>query len=523
MAASVIIMLAAAFLAVMLLGAMIVYRIEERNRKHSDVAIAESRSENTTLKQLFVKYNSSKNSQTVELSNMVAFDLFIKSMQKTFGDKLSMVSSTCSIELDEEEASSKSCSIIFGVETPKGTSLITMYTSMLSYLNWRNKLPAYELAYENVTDYIVNKEINVGRMIKISSPIDDNQVISEVTRLIQNSTLSWINYPEEEESSEISYYMLTKNKGDVQLQQQTRKIRAIKPELLKSSYSDLKVEYDGKAFEIPMDKGAQILANVFAKNGENIAIFGKMGTGKTHLADEIARQVSVNHGIIAIYVTPAMVAQLQSVDYMSALVSQLEYISQIQGREVKPVFIIDEAEQLLQSTGNIHSEIASYMLSVMDGIMQKVLNCSFILTFNCEKSLLNAAAFRKGRMGIEVNLDYISLEKAEKTIEELKFFNQGLQFEEEKWAEMKKANNQFPLADIYNCFTQKSRRRVIGGILRELGFEGTEVKSAPPKIVAPPSMQIKEGPTSSAVPIHPPKTAGNPHKPKWNGKHKGRG
>lgn len=511
MAATLILMAAVAFLAVMVLGAYIVEQYKIRTKKLDNTNFLSADSTNNELRALYIAENSKTNHIKFQSRQKYAWLKLMELLKLRFGENLTTHSEVCTLwsnsdYLDDEDApgENQACSTILGIKTPKGTAFVSLshHSEEMRWSKPHEKAPRYELQNgDDLSEYEENNNTFIkASSVEIIGP--SNDLVQEIYELMKPAIVTFIDRPQEEKRGTIvEHYMLQKNRGEVSLRPINRSVMPIPDKLLDMSYNDVPIEYEGESFNVSMSKAIGIITDVFIRNGENISIFGKMGCGKTHLADEIGRRLGSRFGTVVIYLTPQMVTELQSSEFMSQLAEQVSNLSSEYGTSLRPVFIVDEAEQLLKKTDDgVHSTIASYMLSTMDGLMQRVLNCSFILTFNCPKDQLNPAAFREGRMGAEINVTEISAEKANATIEELRVRNTHLHFDEKKWKNLQ-AGSAFALSSIYSCFAPKSKRRMVKQALIELGYikddepaPGPAEPRTTPATPAPPPM--KPGPVN---------------------------
>ena len=505
MAATLILMAAAAFLAVMVLGAYIVEQYKARTKKLDGVNFLTADSTNAKLKALYIAENSKTNHIKFQSHQKYAWVKLMELLKLRFGENLTTHSEVCTLWygneyfVDDDLGDNRACSMILGVKTPKGTAFVSLshHSEEMKWSKPHEKAQKWELQSGDLSEYEENNIFTIATSIEIIGP--SNDLVQEIYELMKPAIVTFIDRPQEEKRGTIvEHYMLQRNRGEVSLRPINRSVMPIPDKLLDVSYNDVPIEYEGQSFNVSMSKAIGIITDVFIRNGENISIFGKMGCGKTHLADEIGRRLGSKFGTVVIYLTPQMVTELQSSEFMSQLAEQVSNLSSEYGTSLRPVFIVDEAEQLLKKTDDgVHSTIASYMLSTMDGLMQRVLNCSFILTFNCSKDQLNPAAFREGRMGAEINVTEIPAEKANAVVEELRVRNAHLHFDEAKWKNLQ-TGSAFALSSIYSCFAPKSKRRMVKQALIELGYIKDDEPTPGPA----------EPQTTSATPAPPPMKPG---------------
>ena len=139
------------------------------------------------------------------------------------------------------------------------------------------------------------------------------------------------------------------------------------------------------------------------KNESGLYLFhGEPGTGKTtyikHLASLINRDM--------IYVPVAFIDSLVDPSFLPALLKKRHSI-----------LVIEDAEKaLLAREPGDSSSLVSAILNITDGIMGNVFSISVIATYNSPRAGIDKALLRKGRLKGEHKFDKLSVEQAQKIL-----------------------------------------------------------------------------------------------------------
>lgn len=172
-------------------------------------------------------------------------------------------------------------------------------------------------------------------------------------------------------------------------------------------------------------------------------LYGEPGTGKSSLIRHLTTCVDRQF----IYVPPHMVSSVFSLDLIDL------FLDSYKGS----VLIIEDAEKVLlkrdaEDAFN-NSETMSAILNVTDGLYADLTKLSIIATYNCDRSKIDPAILRKGRLKVEYKFNKLKKLRAQKLIDKL-----GIKHT---------ATADMSLADIYNLNQthikeQDNEHRIIG-------------------------------------------------------------
>ena len=180
---------------------------------------------------------------------------------------------------------------------------------------------------------------------------------------------------------------------------------------IKENYNDDFIEIDKK-----------ITKHLSIKNKTGlILLHGEPGTGKTtyikHLADKIEKQI--------IFVPPMMTGAISDPGFIPFLMKYQDSI-----------LIIEDAETAIKDrniTGNANS--VSNILNLTDGILGECLKIQIVATFNTERTQIDKALLRKGRLITEYKFENLNTKKTNRLLNKI-----GIK---------EKVDKPLSLADIY--------------------------------------------------------------------------
>ena len=166
-----------------------------------------------------------------------------------------------------------------------------------------------------------------------------------------------------------------------------------------------------------------LITSLSIKNNKGLVLLhGKPGTGKTtyikHLCEKINKQI--------IFVPPMMSLALADPGFIPFLM-----------KHPNSILIIEDAENIVKDR-SLHSngDAISNILNITDWILGECLNIQIVATFNTDRTQIDSALTRKGRLLAEYKFEELSLNKTNKLLKDL--------------GNKKKVDKPLSLADIYN-------------------------------------------------------------------------
>lgn len=176
-------------------------------------------------------------------------------------------------------------------------------------------------------------------------------------------------------------------------------------------------------------------------------MYGEAGTGKSsairHLITQTDRKV--------VFIPPQMINCLSNPDFTELVTNNLQNC----------ILVIEDAEKALMKRetedGFSNSELVSSVLNLTDGLYADLAKTSIIATYNCDRSLIDPALLRKGRLRAEYHFKKLSLDRTKAL---MKHNGHDVEIDEE-----------MTLADIFNYtkqYTNENRSKK----KKSIGFGG---------------------------------------------------
>ena len=165
---------------------------------------------------------------------------------------------------------------------------------------------------------------------------------------------------------------------------------------------DLELNY-GTSFLPVHERIIDKLSNQF--DGGLYMFHGEPGTGKStyirHLTSLVDREfIFIPCNAVDMLTSPALLTTLL--------------------RHKNSVLVIEDAEKAIESRENSeNASLVSALLNMSDGILGSLLKISLIVTYNCERGLIDAALLRKGRLVQDYGFRNLSIDDSQNLIDSL--------------------------------------------------------------------------------------------------------
>ena len=139
--------------------------------------------------------------------------------------------------------------------------------------------------------------------------------------------------------------------------------------------------------------------SITAKRSGLILLYGKPGTGKTsYIKSLITEHVEEKF----IFVPNDFVNELLKPAFVTFLI-----------RQRNAILVIEDAEKIITSREHVNGHsVVSTILQLTDGLFSDYLNIKVICTFNTDRSKIDKALLRKGRMIASYDFKALSVEKS---------------------------------------------------------------------------------------------------------------
>jgi hypothetical protein len=167
---------------------------------------------------------------------------------------------------------------------------------------------------------------------------------------------------------------------------------------------DIGLNY-GKAF---LETDKIIKTKLENDKGNLFLLHGSIGTGKSYYIKHLSKYFGNKKRFI--FIPTHFAEALSSPDLIPILL-----------RQKSSVIILEDAEKILVSRENdsYHSSSVSTLLNLSDGILQDIIDCKVIATFNTKIDKIDSAATRHGRLAYEHEFKPLNIEDSKILVEKL--------------------------------------------------------------------------------------------------------
>lgn len=143
------------------------------------------------------------------------------------------------------------------------------------------------------------------------------------------------------------------------------------------------------------------------KNDKGIVLLhGLPGTGKTtylrYLVGRLKKRV--------LFLSPNVASNLMDPDFIDLLIDN-----------PNTIVIVEDAENIIMDRRTSGSSAVSNLLNISDGLLADFLNVQLICTFNSSVTMVDSALMRKGRLIAKYEFGKLSVSKAQRLSDHLKF------------------------------------------------------------------------------------------------------
>lgn len=150
-----------------------------------------------------------------------------------------------------------------------------------------------------------------------------------------------------------------------------------------------------------------LIKRLNTKGDKGIALFyGEPGCGKTNYIRYLLATIKKT----VIYLPPDMAGHISSPSFIPFLMNY-----------PNSVLVIEDAENIIKKRESGGSQSISNLLNLGDGLLSDILSIQIVGTFNCNYKEIDEALLRKGRLICKHEFGKLSIEKAQKLSNKLKF------------------------------------------------------------------------------------------------------
>lgn len=395
-------------------------------------------------------------------------DKFFETLREKVGENaIEVCSESC--DLGRER-----CNTIIKI-TGKNGNLI------LATLNWAEAdikdakgRKSYTSEFVNIEDYDLGEGVfaySSGIDIVYSNTIDENNDdVLDVVEAMQSAMIKRITYEKGSINTRISKLIRT-SVGAYTVRPSNRQVEVQDETYLDLAYNKVKLSYGGVEKELSMSRGLHYAEKALS-GAENLYIWGKPGSGKTKLLEQIARIMAERTDVHCLELTPGIIKELQTAEGGAALEAELR---QFADQGIKTIIFIDDAENsMAKGKDGLHTEDNTILLQMLAGNLQKDLNCNCVLSFNARPENLNEKLFRPGRIGsMTIELNELPLQQANELVKYLQSKFSDKVFDAEGYhnrvtnitklitGAMYTPAGMIMLSEVYDCFMDRDQRALL--------------------------------------------------------------
>lgn len=166
------------------------------------------------------------------------------------------------------------------------------------------------------------------------------------------------------------------------------------------------------------------IESLLTPNDSGLMLFhGVPGSGKSTYIYYLIHNINKN----MIYVPNNVMSKIANPEFVAFMVTSAQ----------NSVLVIEDAEKILAKREGMSDDSGiSTLLNLTDGVLGKVLKCKAICTFNIDRSSIDPALLRKGRLQLEHQFHALSVDQSNKLLAHL--------------GKDRRTDEPLTLADIYN-------------------------------------------------------------------------